>query len=759
MGLASHHIIITMIKQLFTGLAVIAAFFLSSCSDEDFFNADIRYPGAADGNVLTVEAWASEYPIEIKTDNEWRIKEDSRFFRVTPESGTGNTTVTLHVQNNQSEDRKQGVMCVIFPGHENKNVELIIEQKYAGDYDSDMAIPISTSNKVYAVGYSYDATGEWASPNSVKKEIFDTDSLIRTGKLIVGPTQASLSEYTVTGSSISEMTNALAVKADVKGGFGKFKAEANASFNMDHAKNTNYEYATTYLNLDVRTASFDTDIMTLTDVYMTDDAWYAINGAPREITIHGKTIKKISYPSTIEGFKKLIKEYGTHVIMTAKLGGRVRHSMEVDISNITSAYDIKAFAKASYDGTFVSASGSVDEKFKQSYKDNKQNVTIRLSVLGGDETKAKRLGSNDGFKKSNLDDWVQSVTAENMALVGFDSYSLVPLYELVNESLTEDVFGVDGKARKEALKQYMNGGMDNDPDFSSYDCGTVTEFDITDIDFNKAVKSGSLVRDVVVDGQYVGQICNEYIPNINRDERVTVVYPVVNNLPRYNMGFFLGNRSHKPARICWDGTNVTVEEYADLDFGAVSRLYLRGASISSVLPNGTTTMPGRVKDSYCESFGKSYRLVKIFNHIWLGEDYQATKKSNGVPLLEKKTDPEIGFHNGRYYYGWNMGKDPKLPPSGWRFPSADDYRSIQSKLVANGLTEIGKSFSLGGVLGFDITNWNACIGGTWEKDFVMYITSTYNDWVNVMAIIKPDGAFQVEPLQSTGLYSIRFVKN
>lgn len=744
-----------MIKKLFTGLAVISALSLSSCKDEDSFFAEVEYPNETTDNVLTVDAWASEYPIEINTDGEWRVEKDSRFFRVTPENGTGNATVTLHVQNNQSDERKQGILNIVFPGHEDKNAEVIIEQKYMGDYNGDMATPIGTSNKVYAVGYSYDATGEWASPNSVRLEIFDTDSLIHDGKLVVGPTQASLSEYTITGSSISEMTNALAVKADVKGGFGKFKAEANASFNMDHAKNTNYEYATTYLNLDVRTASFDTDLMTLADLYMTDDAWFAINGVPRKIINRDKTeTKRVRFPSTKEGFKELITQYGTHVIMTAKLGGRVRHSMEVDISNITSAYDIKAFAKAGYEGTFVSASGSVDEKFKQSYKDNRQNISIRLSVLGGDESKAKRLGSSEGFKKSNLDDWVQSVTAENMALVGFDSYSLVPLYELVNESLTEEKNGVDGKARKEALKQYMNGGMENDPDFSSYDCGTVTEFEIDDIDFINAWKRGSFVRDVVLDGQYVGQMCNEYIPNINRDERVTVVYPVINNVPRYNMGFFLGNRSHKPARICWDGTNVVVQEYADLDFGAVSKLYIRGASISSVLPEGTTTMRGYVKDSYCHIFGKDYRLVKIFDHLWFGEDYQGTKKSNGDYIW----DGDMKTYDNRYYYSYSLAENKSVPPAGWRFPSEEDYNAIERKLIANGLTEIGSAFIPGGVLGFDIKNWGTFIDTKWKRGETYYITSTYINGNNKEPAISSDGAYRMDAKRS-GFSSIRFIKD
>lgn len=752
------------ITQLLTCLAAAAAtaLFLSSCKDDELFIAEVEYPQETVDNVLTVDAWASEFPIEIKAESEWKIEKDSRFFRVSPESGVGNATVMVYIQDNQGEERKDGTLKVIFPGHEDKNVELILEQKYFGDYNGEIANPIGTSNKVYAIGYSYDATGEWASPNSVKIEIFDTKLLSEEGKHVVGPTQASLVENIITGSSISEMTNALAVKADVKGGFGKFKAEASASFDMNHAKNTNFEYATTYFNLDVRTASFDTDLMTLAENYMTDDAWYAINGVPRENKRTHK--KKVSYPSTTEGFKNLVEYYGTHVILSANLGGRVRYSMEADISKISSSFDIKAFAKASYEGAFVSASGSVDEKFKQSYKNNKQHVTIRLNVLGGDESKAKRLGSSEGFKKSNLDDWVQSVTAENMALVGFNKGSLVPLYELIDESLTEEEEGVDGKARKEALKRYLEGDMGNDPDFSTYDCGTVTEFDIQDINFSNAGNGGSLVRDIVLDGQYVGQICNEYIPNINRDERVTVVYPVINNVPRYNMGFFLGNNSHKPARICWDGANVAVEEYADLDFGAVSKLYLRGASVSAVLSDGTTTKRGSVKDSYCEAFGKSYRLVKIFNHVWLGEDYQATKKSNGIPFGQKDFGPGVGVideilrHNNRNYYASTLGKCPETAPAGWRFPSADDYVAIQHKLAANGISEIGKAFDRGGVLGFDITDWTYWNTYEWENDHAVYITSTYEDeWHNVMPSIYTDGGFRI--VKYIGLnVSIRFIK-
>lgn len=750
---------VSMALAIITGITMTTT--LVSCEDEDKFFAEVEYPTDESDDAIIVEAWTSEYTFDIKSNGAWQIETDDRFFEVTPESGSGNATVTIQVQNNQGDERKVGSFNVVFPGNEEHNTTVLVEQKWDGDYDDNAADKITTSNKIYAIGYSYDATGEWASPNSVRMEIFDTHLLNDEGKHVVGPTQASLQETTITGSSISDMTNALAVKANVDGGFGKFKAEANASFDMNHAKNSNYEFATTYFNLDVRVASFDTDLKTLCEDYMTDDAWFAINGKPRENKRTHK--KKVSYPSTNEGLKNLIKNYGTHVIVTAKLGGRVRHSMEIDISKITSSYDVKAFAKASYDGTFASGSGSVDEKFKQSYEDNRKNVTIRLNVLGGDESKAKALGTESGFTKDNLNAWAQSVTADNMALVGFDSYSLVPLYELIDESLTLEDDEVDGKARKEALKKYMEGN-DIASDFSSYDCGTVTEFDVPTFSTDPNSYS-SLVKDVIIDGQYVGQICEEYIPNINKEQRVVVVYPVINNAVRYNMGFFLGNDSHKPARVAWNGTNVTIQEYTDLDFGSARKLYLRGASISAVKTGDVTSKRGEVRTSLLEYQGSSYPVVKIFDKLWMRKDFQATSKNTGWALGEDDRAHNNGTNKD--YYSFRIAGDADLAPKGWHVATSADYRAIQNKLEANGITDLGKAFLCEGVLGYNaqFDGWLVWKYNNWGKHWEFtggegvqteYLTS---DYYHVR--IKKDGSFAIEAgtKDSPYLMSIRCVKD
>ena len=374
----------------------------------------------------------------------------------------------------------------------------------------------------------------------------------------------------------------------------------------------------------IRKASLSKSFKSVKFKYMTDDAYNDINGVPM-VRKNGNV--RISYKSTDEGFKDLIRDYGTHIIVRSCLGGRIRRSMEVDLTKVSSSYDVKAYVKASYEGA-VDASAEVDEHYKESYKESKEAVNLNIDVLGGSDQMSKNLMSREGFTKENLQNWKNSVKEENMALVSFDEGALIPIYELVDREATKAEDGFSGEDRYLALKGYIDNNMGKDPDFSYYNCGTTFEFNIPTFE-NKW--NSTLIKDIYCDGHWVAQVCNEYIPEINRDQRVTVVYPVIVNQPRYYMGFFLGNNSHKPARVSWSGTSVSIEEYDDLDFGKVSKLYLRGASIKTELDEGLEAKTSSSRNEYLQGLKGGqyhtlqqydYPIVKIFNNIWIRENYK-----------------------------------------------------------------------------------------------------------------------------------------
>ena len=339
----------------------------------------------------------------------------------------------------------------------------------------------------------------------------------------------------------------------------------------------------------------------------------------------------------------------------------------------------------------------------------------------------------------------------------------MPLYELVEKNATLENGGFDGKARYEALKAYMEGD-EIAQDFSTYDCGTVTSFKVPTFSSDDE----SLIKDITIDGQWVGQVCNEYIPNINREARVTVVYPVINNQPRYNMGFFLGNRSHKPARVSWNGTNVVIEEYTNLDLGSVETLYLRGASISPTVYDGTVAIEGEVKDECLTAYGydvqdhqnkkKDYKLVKIFDKIWLGEDYRSRNDRENNMVSYSTFDKTI-------VYDYEYIKDEKFPPVGWRVPTIEEYKDIILKLEANGISLIHTAFLKGGVLGF-----NAPLGGyydrhhhsSWGSEGYVSLYGTVSGSTSVLpTIITFWISNETYKTYETSSYksSVRFVKN
>ena len=324
------------------------------------------------------------------------------------------------------------------------------------------------------------------------------------------------------------------------------------------------------------------------------------------------------------------------------------------------------------------------DEFKKSYEDNKSAITKKTFALGGTKETIDALCS--AVTNENIEAWKKSIEGKDMALMGFDDKSLRPLYELVDKKKFPE--------RYNELKQYMEGGGNYSiaKDFGFYDCGTVTQIDVPSFDGD-----GTLVKDIYLDGQKVGMACSEYIPLINQKERITVIYPVINCKPRFNMGFFIGNASQKPKRVSWesDGT-VNVEDYDELDFGQAGKLYLRGASVSSAVAEGLAVKQGKSENAFMEATKNmtggekpyNYPLVKIFNQIWTREYY--------VGLVTNVDNRKWQAGN----YTPNALK--KFTLRNYRPASVSDYENLHDMLVASGSTQPSKLLDKGSVTGFDI---------------------------------------------------------
>lgn len=675
---------------------MMATALLTACTDDDDNSNQGSEPGGSTTADMVVDQWAQDITYDVTGSGDWRIETDDRFYTVEPNEGSGPTKVVIYMQRNRRDERRKGTMKVVYTKDASQNKTVNIEQKWKGEYKENEADAYQTMNEVYAVGYSYDCTGEYASPNSVRYEIFDTNKLSKLNKMIIDEAGTDLNTTTASGASISEVSNDLAVKASVSGGFGKFKAEASSSFDMKYAKNENYEFAINYLEVQTATVRINANFNTLLSNYMNGDAYEDINGLTQDYR-------------GADGIRALIRDYGTHVVMNSRLGGRIRQSMAVDISEVKGSYDINAFAKASYGGVFVSGSAEVKDEFKKSYEQNKSSVDIRLSTLGGNTTIGIDLGMQGGFTHENVEKWIESVNGSNSRLIGFGSKALRPLYELVDRAKYPE--------RYEEMKTYMEGvdGKGISKDFDSYSCGTTTRIKVPQ--FNSDDSNATLVKGIYLGGQKVGIICEEFIPIINMKNRVKVVYPIISNKVRYNLGFFLGDDNHRPGRVSWDGASVVVQEYEDREFGEAKEIYLRGATVMGSASSGLDIKDGDTRDQFLQNraywdagYGLyevdySYPQVKLLNNIWTREDY--SRQMNDVRQEYSQTEKKYIS----YFLGSMVKKQPSeltWMPSGWKIATAQAVRDIITMLTTYSVQLPSMALAEGGVTGLNI-KWRGWI--------------------------------------------------
>lgn len=688
----------------------------TACSDDELIGIQAEVELPSDVNLMELEQWSYSIPFEIKSDTEWEIDflfDDGRYICYAyPNKGVGDATVKICVLDNWSDERRTGEMYITFPKDESKNQIIKLSQKCNLDNDENLT-EVTDGDRIYAVGYGYNFLGEYASANSVS---INPIVMIETcsNRVNTGGVNASYEAKTYSGSSVSELMNELNADAKFEGKYFGFKGEVGATFGMKDFSNNNNEYAISYVEVAQQNIFLQMNRDEIIMDYMTDAAYEAINGLPHK----GKRGEiPTSYPSTAEGFKKLVQDYGTHLILKARLGGKLKYRMTVDVSKVEGSYDLKAFANCSYNNSFIKTSANVSDSLHSSYKRNEKACEVKVLVQGGGKSEALKLGSNGGDNDANIKAWQNTlVDVKNQTLVGLDiNDGMIPLYDLVNKNIE------GGEARYKALKAYITGDTEGLEAATSEALGIDMNYETGNVahikelpDFDDAKANNSLIKDVYVGGQHVARICEEFIPVIDKTKRVVVVYPVLSNKVKYNMGYFIGDATHRPAKVCWDGGSLSVTECKGQPIGRKKELYLRGANFMDASTD--EQVEGNISEYKWSAPGYNasyqYSLVKIFDKIWMRENYKGNHKEDGDKFGNNyNLEPIWASWNGssQCYYSEAMvmeNPNTKYPfaPKNWRVPYGEDYLGIISTLQDNQVQlSSAKAFypdAQGGVLGF-----------------------------------------------------------
>ena len=665
---------------------------LTACSD-DVMEADNKPEAFTAGNdLMDLEQYGYTVPVEVKCEGAWKVdfkfdRGSRHFCYADIEEGVGPQTIKLCVTDNWTNHRNSGKMIITDLKNDENTKVINLGQKCNLDNPAMTRSGATTSQDdiqegdiLLAVGYGYNVMKN-------PKDAVASNPILKIHQLrrTPGGIDATFQAHTYTGTSFQQLIENYKASASVSASYLGFKAEASAAFGRSATSETSKAFAYSVVNAEVTDIQLEGVNKVNRKKLMTDDARMAINGTPDE---YGD----VAYPSTNEGFRELIEDFGTHLLLKATLGGHLTYATTIDKSLASTESELKAAASASYKCSFIKADGSVSADMKKKYQNASESINTTLSAMGGSfDALMKLQGSGGKDTDENVMEWLKSMKDDKnkkvMAIPQREGADLIPLWELVSDS-----------TRRMALKNYMETRMLQD--FATTNLETTTSV-MTKIGIGAFSNDGTQVKEVLKGGEVVAQICHEYVPGISQTERVTVIYPVADGKARYDMGYYVGDSTHRPGKVALNESGEPIySEYKNMPLGAINTVYLCDLNFytekndkgyiddSDVV--SSTIEPLYFKDKMSgatQTVDHDYPVVKLFSHVWMREDYQ------------KRMNNEFNYACPWLYSYDNLNN---MQVAGWKVPDVKDYDSIISILSKyTSKCQPAEAMSVGGITGFD----------------------------------------------------------
>ena len=434
-------------------------------------------PIALDGGLIM-----GEFHYTVEDDGKVRIHFDNDDDEVAYEDQVvyfRNGTLTANGVNNESQTFRQADKSMV------KTLDEWNYREHGG------ASELSVSNRIYGVGYGFNFILDHSKAISGAPII--NENLIEQRKLsATNGVDADIHIETYTGHSLTEVSNNFSSKAEVSGGAFGFKGEVKAAFSMDHKQSTMNEYALTVVDVKLTTVELGAELGELMEC-RNDRFVQAVEG------------KALCYKGR-KGLFNLVNNFGTHLILSAKLGGRLRYANIVNLSKVSGAYDLTAFAQISYSKFSFNAQASVEDKFKKSYEENKNHVKTIITAIGGTPQAVTNLDQTPN--ETSFKAWRETLGQDNYQNTGVvEIVKTVPIWDLVE----------DEKRAKEIQDYIMNGNYEQDMaknyDFREGVMGQIKS--VKNLFTEDDIKNGTLIKNLDIDGDVVAMACQEFIPQLN----------------------------------------------------------------------------------------------------------------------------------------------------------------------------------------------------------------------------------------------------
>ena len=249
--------------------------------------------------------------------------------------------------------------------------------------------------------------------------------------------------------------------------------------------------------------------------------------------------------------KKFSEAYGTHLIISSNLGGMLELQMEINRDScIDKVYTTLQVTEVILGKKVTNT--TPPSKVIEGIPHHTVEYQGQINVKGGEPQDCEKLHRTFDEKKAaavKIGDgdyygWANNIRIEPEKYnAAFVSGRFLPLYELFEDVNTRKVLR---KVYEVYLKQEAPLPEVNEPGYGIMPV------------------AGNYGPDVRVassaDGDKACIICQEYVPSIRSDKPCVVAYPLIKGTdnavrPFFYTGLFVGDESHRPGRIIWEGSS------------------------------------------------------------------------------------------------------------------------------------------------------------------------------------------------------------
>ena len=702
------------------------------------------------------------------------IESDSEWIRLPEDTIGSDGWFDIYIDEDKEGMERSGQLTVTASDGMDSHTEICeirqSEDKGTNDYEE----PASKSMRV---GYGYDIFGKYMNDLSVKEPILSQSLLSQytdVSGLVETSSRSVLDIEKNTSRGLVEMAQMLTKKEEKteSGITGNSRTVNEISSSSYDGTSSQYAYIRFYKTAAMR--SIDLGMLKM----MLDQGKQLFSDDFAEI--RAQIIKD---PSNEANINDMLDKFGTHLVVQGELGAAIEVTARFD-KNLTGGLDMRAedFADYFFKGetsSFILSTGQIKDLQTQ------VKVGVNCHIYGGSattkETLKEDINNNGRVKEDILLDWLNSSSgnaSDNeiaQALVPIN-FQLIPVWELFPKECLNPIFN----AVKKIAERSTNKVADSVTGIDYYQIELTPEL----LSF-KDDADATLVKVLYASNTQSGtlspvlEICNEYVPVIRGDKRITVIYGIKDGRTFHGAGFFPGDgEGNPPAWLTFSEGDVYVKPVKGAGaFEKMNKLYYLHGNIYETNLGIDTPVPSKQKTE--EQYFKfkyptaSFPIVKIGSGYWtrknINESMEFGEPYSDEPdcdyyiyeeLIDGTIYANVFWGNSHWFRNHNPGlfdadEDPQTGQRiYWYLPRVNDIRNMKTYIGDNCKAlfkeqQSGFDADFVGYYGiYDDLNNGSHLGkyGVYYKGELCFVAAKENEKTGEALVLAPDYTFDKVPI-------------